>query len=451
MSRRLRGLVAVCVLAAGSLSAAPAHAATHEVTVRDNEFRARAIQIDPGDTVVWTASASGHTVTAENRRFDFHPGRTLDIGEQVSWTFHEEEDVRYLCRIHAGMEGLIRVGDPPVEPVPEGPTLTIPDDVATIAAATAAAAPGTEILIRPGTYRESVAVHTDGLVLRGLGAAPDEVVIDGAHQRDVGITISGARVGVANLRVQHHRQAGIRIEGATGTSLTDVSVARNDLYGIDAVGGAGTVLRAITATGHAIAGIAVRDCATCGARIDHATLERNAAGLLTSDATGLVVRGSHIAGNGVGIVLRDSAAVAITDSSLIDNAALDVPVASVFTAPPAATGAGVWISGGRGHRIHHNALTGHTYNIAVTGPLPVTDTRITHNTVGDAIHADIGWDVLGVDVCFTCNTQPDNTEPTSDPPAAQTVYDCALPTTIGTPYPVVTANLAGHGASRGIP
>lgn len=446
MTRRRLLPALLAALLAGAALAAPARAAEREVLVTDNAYREAVISVRPGDTVVWTATRPGHTVTAADGRFDFHPERTLAAGERVRWLFDEEEEVRYRCRVHAGMEGVVRVGNPTRAPAPARPRITVPDDVPTVAAAAAAARPGTEILVRPGRYREQVVLAADGVRLRGLGRSPAAVVLDGERLREVGVTVRGAQVAVENLTVRHYRDAGVRVERTRGAALADVTLSGNDRYGVDAVGSAGTTVRRVTATGSPAAGVAVRDCAACGALVEHAGLHRNGAGLLAADATGVVVRGSRLTGNALGIGLRGVTGAEVTGSTLLDNAATDVRVASAAGSGALPVGAGIWISGGRGHRVAGNTLAGHTYEVAVTGPLPVADVRVTGNVVRNARHGDLAWDGIGTGVCFTGNRRPDGREPTSDPPAAQAVYDCALPATAGLPYPVVWANLAAHAA-----
>jgi plastocyanin len=448
--------VTLALLAASLAAAPPAHAATHQVRVEDNVFLPKTLDIDLGDTVAWTAMRGQHTVTADDGRFDFHPDRALNVGEQVSWTFQENEVVRYFCRLHGGpdgqgMAGVIRVGDPPEPPVADAPVLVVPDDVATLADAAAGAQPGTQVLVRPGVYPEEVVVTVPGLEIRGLGERPDEVVLDGGHARDVGVAVAAPGVRIENLSVTGYRRAGIVIDGVAGTVVADTTLHDNGLYGVDARASSGVTLRRVRASGHGVAGIGVRDCVACGVRIDGALLDGNAAGVVAVAATGIVVRDSHLRGNAVGIVLRDVAGSQVTGNTLTDNAATDVWVASLFDEPQPPIGAGVWISGGRGNLIASNLATGHTYNIVVTGPSPALEHRIAHNTLSDAEYADLGWDGPGTGVCFSGNRRPPGGDPSSHPPRAQTLYDCAMPTTAGLPYPIVTANLAAHAREVGYP
>lgn len=445
-------------LAAVGLVSAPAtaRAATHQVRVEDNAFTPELLAIDPGDTVVWSALGAGHTITADDGRFDFHPERALDVGERVSWRFDAEEDVRYYCRIHGGpggqgMSGVIRVGDPPRPPVPDAPTLIVPDDAPTLRDASTGARPGTQVLVRPGVYDEEVVVTVPRLVIRGLGARPEDVVLRGSDDRDVGFTIAAPGVRIENLTVTGYRSAGLAVGGVSGTVIADAAVRANGLYGVDARAPAGITVWNTHVTGHGIAGIGVRDCEACGARIEGTTIERNAAGVVAIAANGVVVRGTVLRGNAVGIVLRDVSGAQVRDNTVTDNAATDVWVAAVSDSPEPPTGAGVWISGGRGNQVVSNRIVGHTYNVAITGPTPAVEHRIVANVLGDAVHADLGWDGVGARVCFSRNTSSGRGDPTTDPPWAGQLHDCGMHTAAGTPHPIVDANLARHARALGYP
>lgn len=456
MRRAAVGLVVAIAAVGLGVPPPPARAATHQVRVEDNVFVPKLLEIEPGDTVVWSALRAGHTITADDGRFDFHPDRTLEVGEQVSWRFDVQGDVRYYCRIHGGpggqgMSGLIRVGDPLRPPVPEKPTLVVPDDAPTIRDAAAGAQPGTQVLVRPGTYPEEVVVTVAGLAIRGLGAHPGEVVLSGGDSRDVGITVAARGVRIENLTINGYRSAGVAVGSVSGTVVADTVLRANGLYGVDARAPAGLTVRAARIREHGVAGIGVRDCEGCGVRIDDTTIEDNAAGVVAVAANGVVVRGNKLRGNAVGIVLRDVTGAQVMGNTLKDNDATDVWVAALSDGPEPPTGAGVSISGGRGTVVASNQITGHTYNVVITGPAAALEHRIVDNAVGEATHADLGWDGVGAGVCFGRNTSPRQGGPTADPPWAAALYDCGMPTTLGHPYPLITANLARHASASGYP
>ena len=89
----------------------------------------------------------------------------------------------------------------------ESRKLLVPQDYATIQSAIDDARSGDLILISPGTYRESVQVDQDELVIRGLDR--NLVVIDGGDALTNGFEVSANSVAIENLTVKSFRQNGI--------------------------------------------------------------------------------------------------------------------------------------------------------------------------------------------------------------------------------------------------
>jgi hypothetical protein len=302
------------------------------------------------------------------------------------------------------------------------------------------AEPTTIIDVLPGTYFSSVVVSTRNVTIRGTGASPDEVVLDGANQRAVGFEVRADGVRIENLTVRRHGVAGISFEGVEGFDLERVHAHANGSYGILARSSQAGAIRDSLATGGSRAGIAVADCTPCDVTIDGVRVEGNAVGSLVSNAGSVTILRSEIRGNGTGVVLKGGTdaggGVHVWGNTIANNDATNAPRSAD------ALGVGVWISGGRYDVVESNLVTGHRYGIVVTGlGTPSVMDRIEGNTVDDSTLADLAWDGLGVDVCFAGNTRPDDSDPTSDPPSAQTIYSCDLPHTIGVPWPAVTAQM----------
>jgi plastocyanin len=113
---RTRLLIAPVLLLAALAAAAPASAQDHEVDVVDFAFTPESLQIDPGDTVVWTFTAGGHTTTAERRQaetWNSDPSGSgfNSAGDRFSHTFATPGRYQYVCIPHAGfMTGVVQVG-----------------------------------------------------------------------------------------------------------------------------------------------------------------------------------------------------------------------------------------------------------------------------------------------------------------------------------------------------
>jgi len=106
----------------GSSPTAPSMGNTIKVSVVDDAFVPKDIQISPGDTVVWTMNSTMplHTVTANDGSFD--SGNILSSnGATFSHTFTQANvTINYHCKVHqacCGMQGSVTVGQgPPPNP-----------------------------------------------------------------------------------------------------------------------------------------------------------------------------------------------------------------------------------------------------------------------------------------------------------------------------------------------
>lgn len=136
---------------------------------------------------------------------------------------------------------------------------------ASVQAALTVAQAGDTIRIFPGTYGENVTILSgkDGLVLKGMGKKPDQVVIDARpsapNPSGPGIRVLSAGVQIKNLVVRHARatlsDSGHGIEvAADGVVLDKVVVERSQQDGVFVVGN-GFVAKNCTFLGNAQRGV----------------------------------------------------------------------------------------------------------------------------------------------------------------------------------------------------
>jgi plastocyanin len=110
----MRLLTIPLAFAATLALAAPASAADGAVTIGDEFFKEKTVQIQPGDSVKWTwTGEETHTVTA-------NPNQTLKFGSReqssgsFSQTFAKPGRFLYHCEIHPDvMKGVVEVGAAP--------------------------------------------------------------------------------------------------------------------------------------------------------------------------------------------------------------------------------------------------------------------------------------------------------------------------------------------------
>jgi plastocyanin len=76
------------------------------ITVTDNKFTPKSIEVGVGDTVTWRfEGTSAHNVTAD----DFHSDLTKK-GE-FTHTFDKAGDFSFVCTVHPGMRGTVKVSE----------------------------------------------------------------------------------------------------------------------------------------------------------------------------------------------------------------------------------------------------------------------------------------------------------------------------------------------------
>lgn len=103
MDRTRRIVLLATLLAAMFGVVAPASAATRAISIVDDEFDPKGLEVDATDVVVWTNDGSvDHTVTSDDGLFDsgaLAPGESFSVDGQFSGT------VRYHCVFHGGPDG----------------------------------------------------------------------------------------------------------------------------------------------------------------------------------------------------------------------------------------------------------------------------------------------------------------------------------------------------------
>jgi plastocyanin len=193
-------IVATLVLAAFAV------ADTHTVLANDTSFAPDAIDVAPGDTIIWQYNSGyPHTVTSGIACAAdglFH-GELQNGGDTFTWEvpLDASGDIPYFCEPHCGMgmDGIITILS--------GPTvLNVPADYPTIESAILAATPGNVIAIAQGTYYES-----------GLMTGVPNLTITGAIDANgsPAVTIDGQ--GTANILL------GIGQVDSSGTTVENIT------------------------------------------------------------------------------------------------------------------------------------------------------------------------------------------------------------------------------------
>ncbi len=260
--------------------------------------------------------------------------------------------------------------------------ILVPEQVATIAEAVAAAQPGTIIDIAPGLYHESVSVEVSRVTLRGRDR--NAVILDGRYLLANGINVKADDVAVENMTIRNFNQNGVVFNGIaaaangavdpavvygtgtavlTGYRVSYVTTYNNGLYGVYAFAARGGLIEHSWASGHPDSGFYVGQCRPCDVVIRHVVAERNAIGYYGTNASGgVIVMASEFRRNRLGVApnsqdmerLAPQADAVIVGNLVKDN---DDPTAPKI--PSGYFGGGIAIGGGTRNLILRNRVTGH--------------------------------------------------------------------------------------------
>jgi plastocyanin len=105
MRRLLLPALALALLV--GIGTAQAAGKTHAVRIEGMKFVPERLDVAAGDTIVWTnQDIVPHTVTAAGAGIE-----SGDLGQGKRWKYvaRRKGEIKYLCRLHPGMQGLIAV------------------------------------------------------------------------------------------------------------------------------------------------------------------------------------------------------------------------------------------------------------------------------------------------------------------------------------------------------
>lgn len=332
--------------------------------------------------------------------------------------------------------------------------IRVPADHPTISAAVDAADEGDTVLVAAGTYRETVAISTAGVTLRG--ETRGKVVIDGEVRRGNGIVVSAPRVTVQNLTVRNATQNGVLVTGMRaddgtpvgghdgydtidterfplldGFRIDHVTASNNGLYGIYAFNSSNGAITDSYASGGADSGIYVGQCDQCNTVVSGNVAERNAVGFEIANAGGgLIVTGNRFVGNRVGATIASDYQEAYVPQRAATLAGNVIAANSEVATPEQAEGGfglGVGIAGGtenevRANLIENNPVAGIVLSSAEDlGP---ESNRVTENHLG----------ANGLDLVFAPTSRApgsgncwENNVSTGNPVDLQSLSPCSAP------------------------
>lgn len=341
-------------------------------------------------------------------------------------------------------------------------TIRVPADAPTISAGLSVAHPGDLVLVSPGTYRETVALRTDGVTLRGTDR--NTVVVDGEVLRPNGIVVTGSGDTVENLTVRNATLNGVLVTGMSdasgglakgsdgytrldpaqfppiaGFAVRSVTSYDNGLYGIYAFDARDGVIEGTYTSGSADSGLYVGQCQPCRTTVRGNVAERNAVGYEGTNASGqMVVVGNRFSSNRVGMTTdsdHQEALVPQHDAVIVGNLVSDNAELATPAQADGGWGVGIGIAGGRSNLIERNRVTGNpTAGVVIASAQDLAP-------VGNQLRGNLETS-NGVDVAYTASA----TAPGSGNCVASTGRLTTVPSSFA-----VTARCPAAGVTTGRP
>jgi hypothetical protein len=273
-----------------------------------------------------------------------------------------------------------------------------------------AAKAGDTVLLRPGTYRESVKITTPGVTLRGV--ATDEVTIAApSATADDGISVAGTKghrltgVRIASLTVSGFAKYGVAATETDGMIVHAVSAENNGQYGIGQEKSVRARLVGNVTRGNGEAGLFVANAVSeeAGALDTQGTeISGNAtSGNKTGNCAGMFVIGDENVPRAGHLTIRGNSVTANTR------------YCAATTRLPFVQGAGIVLTGVEATVVEHNTVTGNTGSSPMSGGVVFFHSFVGVDDSANAVRdnvllsngpADVaGWDI-GTGNTVTGNT-----------------------------------------------
>jgi parallel beta-helix repeat protein len=299
---------------------------------------------------------------------------------------------------------------------------------------------GDTVILRPGTYRENLAITTDGLTLIGFGArleAPPDPTpagcVPAGQPSPVGICVSGGTdadggrtdpvrdVTIRGLTVGRFPSTGIMVLHGQRTRIDRVDATGGAAYGILVLRSSDSTVTGSTLHGGQSAGLYIGESPEARSTVVGNRLYDNVTfGIYVRTASHGTIAGNQVEGSciGIGFIPTDPAEDAVSDWRVTANRVTANNRLCQSASGPV-TGIGVYLGGTKAITVDHNWIEANTGAAGTPPPwgggivmtdgslygfpnLPI-DNRVHHNVLRDNLPFDIMVRVSGLRNAFTGN------------------------------------------------
>jgi nitrous oxidase accessory protein NosD len=292
------------------------------------------------------------------------------------------------------------------------------------------ASPGDTIVVKAGTYWESVAIQKSGITVRaqgkvtlrppedgsGLCNQPGEMIGFCVIPADIDFNTGEYATRTADVTITGFRIVGFEGDGVFGFGTRDLTVmsvhaVRNSEYGIASFDGVGTTFSHNAANGSAEAGLYVGDSPHADARVMMNRTWNNLFGVLVRHTHDVSVVHNTVTKNCLGIfLLDDGQAEGSGDNAVVGNwVRANNRTCEIEEIPgsPAVGGGGIIAAGSQHNLIAHNTVRRNRGDTMFSGGIVLVSgamhNLVTHNRLSGNRPADIVQDESSSSNRFVAN------------------------------------------------
>ena len=267
-----------------------------------------------------------------------------------------------------------------------------------IQAAVNAASPGDTVIVKAGTYRESVRISTNGLTLRAHGNVtlkPPKYGYGECYlpEHEVGICVVppdfNPATGSYASRLRDVTITGFLITGFEGDGVfgfgtenlkvSHVVATGNTAYGVASFDGVGTTFSRNAVSGSQDAGIYVGDSPAANAVVTDNRSWDNALGILVRHSRNVVVSNNEAWGNCIGVLLlADGQETGSGHTAVLNNTvAANNDVCTQFAGfLPVIGGGGIVLAGSQNNAIFQNVVRDNSGTTSFSGGIVLIETPV---------------------------------------------------------------------------
>ncbi|MEM7582671.1 MAG: parallel beta-helix domain-containing protein [Acidobacteriota bacterium] len=155
---------------------------------------------------------------------------------------------------------------------------------------------GDTVVVKPGTYHETLTLDLSGITLAGEVEGGQRPVLDGKNELSDGIIGTGSDLEISGFEIRDFTANGIMINLGANLVFRDLHLDNTGLYGLYPV---------------EVVGVVIEDSSVTGARD---------AGFYVGQSKDIVVRRNRAFGNVTGIEIENSVNALVEDNDVTDNA-----------------------------------------------------------------------------------------------------------------------------------